>query len=373
MPSRKPRSTYIALLAAALSLGAQAEVQLLPAGEFAARDGRPGNGKAWTLSDAQGAKLAADLTAASAKSAFVFDVDHQTLRAEVNGQPAPAAGWATQFEWRAGIGLFATDVRWTEQAQGWIEGGAYRYVSPVITFDPAGRITGVLMAAITNYPALMGMEPIGRDLAAHLSSQFHTPTQSPETEVTLLAALIAAFGLKADANETEALNAVTALKAEAGALKDKAGQPTALSGALVTALGLKPGADEAAALQAVTTLKGGDAAALSAITALQAQVAALSAQSTGNQVEALVAQGLTDGRLLPALKDWATQLGKKDLTALQGFLSTAPKLLPGAGGQTNGVEPGADGVVALNAETKKVLTLMGITEEAWLKQYGKKA
>ena len=373
MPSRKLRPTYIALLAAALSLAAQAEVQLLPAGEFAARDGRPGLGKTWKLSDTQGRVVAAQLAALAARSKFVFDYDHQTIRAEQNGQPAPAAGWATRFEWRDGEGLFATDTRWTAAASAAIEAGEFLYVSPVITFDDAGFVTGVLMAAITNYPALTGMEPIGRDLAAHLSAQFSTPQQPPESEVTLLAALIAAFGLKADANETEALNAVTALKAEAGALTDKAGQPTALSGALVTALGLKPGADEAAALQAVITLKGGDAAALSAITALQAQVAALSAQHTGNQVEALVAQGLTDGRLLPALKDWATQLGKKDLTALQGFLATAPKLLPGAGGQTNGFEPGADGVVALTAETKKTLTLMGVTEEAWLKQYGKKA
>ena len=50
MPSR----LLIALLSASLSLTAAAVVQLLPSGQFSARDGRPGPGKSWTLTDAQG-------------------------------------------------------------------------------------------------------------------------------------------------------------------------------------------------------------------------------------------------------------------------------------------------------------------------------
>lgn len=377
MPTRAPRTAYIALLAASLTLSAQAEVQLLPAGEFAARDGRPGPGQTWKITDAAGRRIADQLTAMSAQSGFVFDYDHQTLRAEANGQPAPAAGWATKFEWRTGQGLYATDVTWTAAAQARIQAGEYRYVSPVITFaKEGGHVTGVLMAAVTNYPALLGMEPLGQALQAQLSAQFsapHSSTNDPEPDVNLLAALIAAFGLKADATDTDALNAVTALKAEASLLKDKAGKPTALSGAIVTALGLQAGADEATALQAITTLKGGDSGALQAITALQAQVAALSAQATGNQVESLVAQGLADNKLLPAMKTWAIELGKKDVSALQAYLAQAPRLVPGAGGQTGGQDPGgATGVAALTAESKRTLELMGISEEAWLKQHGPK-
>ena len=206
MPSR----LLIALLSASLSLTAAAVVQLLPAGEFAARDGRPGAGKSWTLSDAQGRQIAAALNAQSAQTRFLFDVDHQTIRAEANGQPAPAAGWATRFEWRPGQGLYALDATWTDQARGWIESGKYAYISPVITFDAAGAVTGVLMAAITNYPALLGMDAA----VAQLNAQFlHTHHQPPETDMALLASLLAALGLPATTPETDAIAAVTALKA----------------------------------------------------------------------------------------------------------------------------------------------------------------
>lgn len=366
MPS--PKQSLIALLAAALSLTAQPVVQLLPAGEFAARDGRPGPGKSWKLDDAAGRTLAQKLTARAAKTPFLFDVDHQTIRAETNGQPAPAAGWATKFEWRPGQGLFALDARWTERAQGWIEAGEYGYVSPVIATDPdTGLVTDVLMAAIVNHPALLGMAPLGLDAATRLQALL-CPDNDPSLEptMTLIERLIASLGLKAGATEAEALSAVDALKAKAAA-------PAALSGQLVTALGLAAGADEAAALQAITTLKGGDKAALSAITALQAQVADLTAKATAGQVDALIAKGIADRKLLPAMQGWATELGKRDLAALQAYLAAAPVVLAGQDGQSGGKDPGPGGIAALSAEQSEMLTLMGISEEAWRKEYGQKA
>jgi len=324
MPTRAPRTAYIALLAASLTLSAQAEVQLLPAGEFAARDGRPGPGQTWKLTDAAGRRIAAELTALSAQSGFVFDYDHQTIRAEANGQPAPAAGWATQFEWRTGQGLYATDVTWTEAAQARIQAGEYRYVSPVITFAKAdGRITGVLMAAVTNYPALLGMEPLGQALSAQLSAQFSTDPQEPPMK--LLAALAALFALPASATEDEAIAAVTKYKTEADQARAK---PAALSGQLVTALGLQADATEAAALSAITTLqtqaKGADATTATTIAALQSQLATLTTAAAERQVNEVVQAALAAGKLLPAQKAWATDLGKRDLALLQGYVDGAP-------------------------------------------------
>jgi phage I-like protein len=339
MPSRAPRTAYIALLAAALSLSAQAEVQLLPAGEFAARDGRPGNGQTWKLDNAAGARLAAELTQMAAKSAFVFDYDHQTIRAEANGQPAPAAGWATQFEWRAGKGLYATDVTWTEAAQARIQSGEYRYVSPVITFAKAdGRITGVLMAAVTNYPALLGMEPLGQALSAQLSAQFSTDPQEPPMK--LLASLAALFALPAAATEDDALAAVTKFKTEADQARAK---PVALSGQLVSALGLQAGADEKAALTAITTLqtlaKGTDTTTATTIAALQSQLATLTNAAAEAKVNEVVQAALSAGKLLPAQKAWATNLGKRDLALLQDYVAGATTVA-NLQSQTGGKAPG---------------------------------
>jgi phage I-like protein len=372
MPSRSPRRTYLALLAAALTLSARADVQLLPAGEFKARDGRPGPGKTWKIDDPTGRRMAAELTAQSARTEFLFDYDHQTIRSEANGVIAPAAGWARTFAWRPGQGLYATGVSWTEAALASIELGEYRYVSPVITFDDQGCVTGVLMAAITNYPALLGMEQLGQSLAAQLSAQFTTPTtpNTPEHDVTLLEQLIAALGLKAGTTDAEALSAVIALRTAAG-------KPAALSGAITGALSLAATADEATALAAIQTLKtqatGADATTATTIAALQGQLATLMAQTAEREVNEVVQAALSAGKLLPAQKEWATSVGKKDLGLLKLYVAGAPTMAS-LQSQTGGKAPeGAGGAAALTTEAREALALMGVTEDAWTKQFGTKA
>lgn len=356
----------IAILAAALSLQAQAVVQILPAGEFAARDGRPGTGKAWRLSDAQGRALAAQLTAIAARSAFVIDYEHQSLRSAANGQPAPAAGWATAFEWREGLGLFATDVRWTEAAKARIEADEYRYISPVIQFDErTGTVLGVINAALVNTPALLGMAPVSQAAEAALAalSAQAAQSQTQEDSMNLLQLLIAALGLKAEATETEALSAIAALKNRAEA------QP-AIPQALAAALEIKADAPVDTAVASIAALKtraaGGEQSTVATIAALQAQVAQLTASRHGEQVEQLVSQALKDGKLVPATVEWARNLGKADLAALQGFLAAAPALsvaTPQTGGQ-----PPAGQQAALSAEEQQVCTLLGLSADDYRKQ-----
>lgn len=360
--------TFIALLATAIALQAQAVVQILPAGEFAARDGRPGPGKSWKLSDEDGAKLAADLTAASQKTAFVFDYEHQTFRAEANGQPAPAAGWATTFEWRPGQGLYATDVKWTDKARLAIEGDEYRYISPVLVYEKAtGRVIGVINAAITNTPALAGMDsvstPAALSLAAALAAQF-TNDEPLELPMTLAQLLIAALGLKTETTETEIVTAVATLKTRA----EKA--PT-IPEALAAALGVKPDGDAAIAVTAIETLKAKantqpDQVATEAIAALQRENAELRGKQSGNEVTALVEANLGK-KLAPALKDWAIGLGNRDLAALKKFINDAPDLNLGTT-QTGGKDPSkGGGDKTLSAEEQAVCAQLGLKPEEFIK------
>lgn len=164
--------TAIALLTTALKLQAATQVQLLPAGEFTGRYGRPGNGLTWKLPDDMGRALAARLTALHSAVRFNFDYEHQAMHAEKNGHPAPAAGWATKFEWRDGEGLFAANVQWTDRARRMIESGEYGYLSPVISYNKlTGQVSGVLNAAITNIPEL-AMRPIAQEHVAQLGARF---------------------------------------------------------------------------------------------------------------------------------------------------------------------------------------------------------
>lgn len=170
--------TAIALLSSALTLQAAAEVQLLPAGEFNGRDGRPGNGLAWKLSDARGRALAVKLNARHASVRFNVDYEHQTINAKENGRPAPASGWASRFEWRDGKGLYALDAQWTDKARQMIESGEYRYLSPVIAYNKVtGEVSDVFNAALVNVPAL-DISPVARERIAQLSAQFSTEEES---------------------------------------------------------------------------------------------------------------------------------------------------------------------------------------------------
>ncbi len=50
-----------------------------------------------------------------------------------------------------------------------IEDGEYLYFSPVFSYAPDGTVLSILMGAITNDPAIDGMEPLARRAAATLA------------------------------------------------------------------------------------------------------------------------------------------------------------------------------------------------------------
>lgn len=360
-----------ALLAASLAITADGRAQVLPFGEFKARDGRPGPGKTWKLDDAKGAALAARMNAVAALTPIVVDYDHQTIHAITTGAKAPASGWIGQVEWLNGKGLFA-QVDWTVNAKALIAAEEYRYFSPVIEHDEdTGEVTGVLMGALVNYPALLGMQAV----EAALATQFSTPrtTTTPEsTDMTILAALLIAAGLPAGTTEADALSAVSALKATADTAKARPAVPTALAGLL----GIAPTADEAAALAAVTALQSsaatGLAGAMQQVTALQGQVTALMQAQGEAEITTLVDSAIAAGKFVPAFRDELVKLGRTNKAALAGMVGAAP-VIPGLAGQATAaaaaaaaVQGDSTAVAALSgAEALKAAALMGITAEAW--------
>lgn len=334
--------------------------QILPAGTFSARDGRPVDAPAWRLD----ATLAATLIAQFSRrvNAAVVDYEHQTLHAEVNGVPAPAAGWINELQWREGQGLFAK-IEWTAKAREMIQAGEYRYLSPVFQYAPGtGDVLTLEMAAVTNYPGLDGMQA----LAAMRS--IHHPTE--EHPVDLLKMLIEALGLEPNTTEDDAI----------AALKKVAADNTGFV-AMLTALRQELGAEEGAGLDAlkarVAALKSGGTqggetpdpakyVSVKVVEDLRAELAALSGQFNSNQLEELVSEGLEDGRLLKAQEPWARDLGKKDIQALKAYLETAQPIAALRSTQTNGVTTQVDDN-GLDAEELAVCRSMGIDPEEYAK------
>jgi len=359
-------SASIALAACAFELpkvgdGNTLSVQLTPAGDFKPWDGRELKVPAWHIDQA----LATAVIGRFAERANprVLDYEHQTLHKEKNGQPAPAAGWITGLEWRDGQGLFGT-VALTARAKAAIAAGEYRYISPVFTYDAAtGAVLDIQMAALTNLPAIDGMQPL--ELRAAATFGIHA---EDEPMKKLLAAICAALALNAETTtEDQAIAALTAhFKADplAGVRK---------------ALGVADDAKPEAIVAACTAVKAkADATAeadpakfvpVAQFESVKTELAALTAKVRGDEVAQLVDAGLKDGRLLPAQKDWATELGKKDVAALSAYLKTAQPIAALSGSQTGGRAPEKTEANphALTAEELAVCSATGIKAEDFAK------
>ena len=321
---------------------ADAEVQLLPAGRFRAADGsgRPVGLAGWYID----AEIAGRLIAAAAarQTSYVIDYEHQTFLAEQNGQPAPAAGWfeGRALEWREGIGLFATQVKWTERARNMLRDGEYRYLSPAFTWDDAtGAVQLLVNAGLTNNPGLDGMTAVA--LSAYFQ-QSH-PEETPVNET--LKKLLAALGVAADTDEATAISAVVTLKAKA---------------------------DQAGGLEAqVATLRAqvpdpAKYVPLDTYTAVQGQLAALTGKVEATERQALVDAGLADGRINPAAVEWANSL---PVASLRAYLDVAAPVAALKGMQSTGRKdpPAAGAAAALSASELAVCKAMGLSAEDFAK------
>lgn len=324
MATKRTSGTALAALTVQITDRTGKSIQLLPAGSFTSVDGRPASIAActqWVCGPQQGSAIVA--LAAQQANPMVIDYEHQTLNSQQNGQPAPAAGWFKNLEWRDGQGLFATDVEWTPAAARAIADGEYRYISPVFEFNAqTGDVQRMRMAALTNNPGLDGMNAVA--LSALLPS-----TQEPQMN-KLLQALLTAIGLTEQASEDQA---ITALNAHLAKAKSDADQVTALTAEKVNAT---------AQIAALTAAAGkpdpSKYVPIGVVADLQQQVAALSAQHAGREVDEIVQAALTAGKLLPAQESWARDLGKSNLAALKSFIESAPRVAALTANQTAGRE-----------------------------------
>lgn len=323
LPMSVAATSCLAALAATLPSAAPEAFRLLPLGSFRAVDGRPEKLDAWVLRADDAEKIAADL--AALQRDLPIDYEHQILEAKNNGQPAPAAGWIKRVAVRLdgdAPGLWAEQVVWTERARQMIAAGEYRYVSPVFRFDPkTGRITALLMAALTNHPGLDGLTDL-------------QPLKEDTTMSDSIAALRAALGATDPAIDpaAAAVEALKAKDAEIARLKE-----------------------EVEAVQAA-------AVPLTEHAKLQAELAALAARVEADEKARLIEAGLSDGRILPAQKPYWE---KQPIAALKAWLEVAQPVAALTGLQSGEVAPNANKTAALSAEAEHLCRIAGWTPEVF--------
>lgn len=337
MKKRRPQPAFAACVIELQAGAAPSDIQLLPDGEFRATDGRPFDAPSWRLDEVIARAI---LTrAALRKNDFLIDYEHQSLNADFNGQPAPAAGWFRTMEYRPGSGLWATNIQWTDRAKTMIAAGEYRYISPVFRYLPnTGEVLEILSVALTNNPALDGLADLGQRAAARFS--FHDPQQE---DTTMLEALRKLLGLADTAGENDVTVTITALKAKA----DQADT-------------------EIAALKAQSP-DPAKYVPLKVVADLQGEVAALRSQINDGEMNGLITAALSDGRLLSAMEGWARELGKKDIAALKGYLDKAQPIAALKGNQTGGKGPADGSGAQLGDEALAICKQLGIDPEEYKK------
>ena len=322
-------------------------IQLLPYGKFRATDGRPTDVEAWYVTDTNGADVVA--LANNQRNPLPIDYEHQIIHSLKNGKEAPSAGWMEYFYFTP-QGIFA-DVRWTDKAADYIKNGEYRYLSAVFAYDTDGYVRKIFHAALTNTPALDGMEE------AMVAASVNLLQEEKSMDKKLLAALCALFALKADASETEITEKVTALSAAKGK-----------SDVDVLDVYAKLAEKEQSVAALSTQVGNPDPAKfvpVEQVAALQADFNALKASVETDKKDALITAALSQGKLSPALKDWAQSLS---VEALSAYLEKAPAMAALSGEPQAKTDPDQN-VVALSAAEQAAARALGMTEAEFIKEH----
>lgn len=187
--------------------------------------------------------------------------------------PAEAGKAAGWFEPEIRQGeLWATKVEWTPLAQQKIRHKEFRFLSPAFAHTKDREVLELVNVALTNIPATKAMQPL-----------------MANKEQSMDPVTLALLGLKPEATPVEITATITALKANS---------------------------DQ--------------------VTALQAEIAELRKAKEQGEVDALVKAGKEEGKIAPAMEDWAKA---QSAAALKAYLAVAVKIVTPAAAATTTVAP----------------------------------
>lgn len=364
----KTASFGYGIAACSVAVNAAGEIQLTPAGTFRGVDGRPADAPSWVM-DAQAAKeVIAFCTARS--NDFVIDYEHQTLLAEKNGQPAPAAGWfsGAALRWEEGVGLFAK-ASWTKRAQDYIDSDEYKYISPVILYEKkTGRVKGIIAAALTNNACIDGMDDVLSRAAANFALDGATIETTKEYLNMDLDELLESLRWMLNLPTLATPDEVVAELNKAVA-KIKSGNADAVAAAGFSITGLLSAKDEQLAALKSAAPDPAKFVPVEVMQEVQTQFAALTQQVREKEVDALVIAALTgeNPRLLPPQEKWARDLGMKDIAALTTYLETATSIAALTSTQTNGKPPADQQAGDLSESQLAMCRSTGVSPEDYKK------
>nr|ELR5228507.1 phage protease [Providencia rettgeri] len=387
----------VAILSAAITNSQDGWYQLLPAGHFAARDGRPDDvpGNQWFI-DATIAAQFIEATAAIGQP-VLFDYNHVTLKQDSDPTActeAKAAAWLrdprNDMQWREGLGLFVR-LSLTPAAQAAVDNGEWAYLSAVFPYDEAGYPLYLRMGALTNDPGLTGMQSMAA-LSARLDTLI---TLSPQPEDVLmnetLLQLLEKLGITLPEDTSEltedalrellgqALVAIETLLASAQVALDTQEVIDTTQDVDVLASDITDIVDDNSAELAEVeqileeaALAGVDLTQFvpaKAYNLLARSAAVLNAQAKTGGAENIIATARRSGRVLAAEVPYLRTLARtRGIAALNAAIKGRPAIAAVTRRQTTVLGKPAQRLAVLSASDKEAARLQGLTEAEFLKR-----
>ncbi len=385
----------VAILSAAITDSQDGWYQLLPAGHFAARDGRPDDvpGNQWFI-DANIAAQFIEATAAIGQP-VLFDYNHVTLKQDDDPTActeAKAAAWLrdprNDMQWREGLGLFVR-LSLTPVAQAAVDKGEWAYLSAVFPYDDIGHPLYLRMGALTNDPGLTGMQSIAV-LNAQLNTSLPLNTKDVVMNETLLQ-LLEQLGIElpADTSEltedalrdllTQALSALETLKASAQVALDtqEVIETTQDADALASEVtdiidSSNPELIEVEQILEEAALNGVDLSKFvpaRAYNLLARSAAVLNAQAKTGGAENIIATARRSGRVIAAEVPYLRTLARtQGIAALNAAIKGRTGIAAVTRRQTTTLVKPAARLAVLSASDKEAARLQGLSETEFMKR-----
>lgn len=372
MPKPAPRKLPASLSLLCLSAGAVDRASgELPERLLILPWGQHDLGKRGTaLCDATTAALFADaMKALKFNGPVALDFNHNSLPGHAaylaEKEPRRKAAWGTPLV-VPGEGIYLTALSWTPEGRDAFLGGHFQDISPAIFRDKAnhviaihsaalcdhGEVDGLTIEAATAPPELQSAFAALSTLPASINPSIHpstTPSPTPPMKPEILAALAALLKgmdieLAAEPDDTMIADALTAAAGKVDDMKAK-----------LTAAAAPPEKKEEVKPDALSAQ----------ITDLQTQLATIRAEKDQARRDALMAEAIRDGKIIPLTSElW----NKAPVDVCEGLVKAAkagevPTSKKTPDGHQEDSKP-----LALSAE---VMSNMGLTAED-LAKYGPK-
>ncbi len=202
-------------------------------------------------------------------------------------------------------------------------------------YNKRGEVLELLHAALTNTPALDGMDAVMLAAASRLAS-LSTETETTTVDEELLNDLLSSLRWMLNLPVTSTAEDI---KSELQKVVDMISNGQGTAAASVSLLALLNQKDEQIASLSANAYDPSKHISLAAFEELQGRYAALAQQSGEAEAGALIQAALSDGRLLPAQEDWAKDYAGRDINGFKSWLENAPKLVALSQTQTGGKAP----------------------------------